>query len=75
MQGSIVSAEGFSLGGIKVYENSPEIVLKRYPMRIENIQKIKTTLQEYGYTFIQEQKLLDQIVPLLDSILQWEKSS
>lgn len=58
-----------------MYENSPEIVLKRYPMRIENIQKIKTTLQEYGYTFVQEQKLLDQIVPLLDSILQWEKSS
>ncbi|HJB25738.1 MAG TPA: hypothetical protein H9662_03890 [Firmicutes bacterium] len=54
-------------------EISPEFLLKWYPMRMENVQKIRMVLHTCGYSAIQEQRILDLIVTLLRPVLRQEK--
>ncbi len=52
----------------------PEMLFKRYSMRLENVEKIRRVLRTCGYSSIQEQQMLDIIVSLLQPVLRREKT-
>ena len=52
----------------------PEMLFKRYSMRLENVEKIRRVLRTCGYSAIQEQQMLDIIVSLLQPVLRREKT-
>ncbi len=52
----------------------PDMLFKQYPMRLENVEKIRQILHTCGYPEVQEQRMLDMIVSLLQPVLEQGKT-